>query len=60
MFKLVSYSGLIKIGIAPERIKPDMTEEWTLRGRMILSLLLQVARIAASIPQVEPLTKNQV
>ena len=31
-----------------------------MRGRIILSPVLQVARIAASIPQVEPLTKNHV
>jgi len=29
------YTGFIKIGIAPERIKPEITEEWTLRGRII-------------------------
>ena len=57
--KTWSYSGVTKTGIAPERIKPEIAEECTFRGKIILSPVPQVAIIAASTPQVEPLTKNQ-
>lgn len=55
-----SYSGWTKIGIAPDKIKPEITEEWIFRGKIILSPGPQVATMAAIIPQVEPFAKNRV
>ncbi|CCH65485.1 hypothetical protein RINTHM_10250 [Richelia intracellularis HM01] len=46
---------MTKIGTAPERINPETADECIFRDKIIFSPLPQVAKIAASIPQVEPL-----
>lgn len=55
-----SYSGFIKIGMAPDKINPEITERWIFLGMIIFSLGLQTAKILAIIPAVEPLVRNQV